>query len=134
MARRLSAFKRGGRCRRLAGRLSRAEPTDRACARVRPRHRGLRFNNRLFKEIPRCEMPPLPGVELVQTPLQLYRYLLRCCKQLPAKNMQQHYKHAIRQNFKVHADEDNPERIRQIIKRAIEDADWILNKYKDLKQ
>ncbi|XP_048468564.1 LYR motif-containing protein 9 [Rhincodon typus] len=79
-------------------------------------------------------MPPLPGAELVQTPVQLYRYLFRCCKQLPAKNIQQHYKHAIRQNFKVHADEDDPERIKQIIKRAIEDADWILSKYKHMKQ
>lgn len=32
------------------------------------------------------------------------------------------------QSFKVHADEDDPERIQQIIKRAIEDADWIMNK------
>lgn len=32
------------------------------------------------------------------------------------------------QSFKVHADEDNPERIQQIIKRAIEDADWVMNK------
>lgn len=34
------------------------------------------------------------------------------------------------QSFRVHSDEDNPERIQQIIKRAIEDADWIMNKYK----
>ncbi|XP_075417470.1 LYR motif-containing protein 9 isoform X2 [Tenrec ecaudatus] len=72
-------------------------------------------------------MAPLPGAELVQRPLQLYRYLLRCCRQLPTKGIQEHYKHA---NFLVHADEDDPERIRQIIQRAIEDADWILNKYK----
>lgn len=32
------------------------------------------------------------------------------------------------QSFKVHADEDNPERIQQIIKRAIEDADWVMEK------
>lgn len=32
------------------------------------------------------------------------------------------------QSFKVHADEDDPERIQQIIKRAIEDADWVMNK------
>lgn len=32
------------------------------------------------------------------------------------------------QSFRVHSDEDNPERIQQIIKRAIEDADWIMNK------
>uniref|UniRef100_A0A1D5RJR3 LYR motif-containing protein 9 n=1 Tax=Macaca mulatta TaxID=9544 RepID=A0A1D5RJR3_MACMU len=73
-------------------------------------------------------MAPLPGAELVQRPLQLYRYLLRCCRQLPTKGIQQHYKHAVRQSFRVHSDEDNPERIQQIIKRAIEDADWIMNK------
>ncbi|XP_003495826.2 LYR motif-containing protein 9 isoform X1 [Cricetulus griseus] len=76
------------------------------------------------------QMAPLPGAELVQTPLQLYRYLLRCCRQLPTKGIQEHYKHAVRQSFRVHSDEDNPERILQIIKRAIEDADWIMNKYK----
>ncbi|XP_071066579.1 LYR motif-containing protein 9 [Dasypus novemcinctus] len=75
-------------------------------------------------------MSPLPGAELVQRPLQLYRYLLHCCRQLPTKGIQEHYKHAVRQSFRVHADEDNPERIQQIIKRAIEDADWIMNKYK----
>ncbi|MGH0170686.1 UNVERIFIED_CONTAM: hypothetical protein FKN15_069898 [Acipenser sinensis] len=42
-------------------------------------------------------MPPLPGAEMVRTPLQLYRYLLRCCRQLPSASMQQHYKHAARQ-------------------------------------
>ncbi|KAJ7309045.1 hypothetical protein JRQ81_008335 [Phrynocephalus forsythii] len=47
---------------------------------------------------------------------------------LPRKTVQEHYKHAIRQSFKVHADEDNPERIRQIIKRSIEDADWVMEK------
>ncbi|XP_058416278.1 LYR motif-containing protein 9 isoform X2 [Diceros bicornis minor] len=73
-------------------------------------------------------MAPLPGAELVQRPLQLYRYLLRCCQQLPTKGIQEHYKHAVRQSFRVHSDEDNPERIQQIIKRAIEDADWIMSK------
>uniref|UniRef100_A0A3B5APG6 Complex 1 LYR protein domain-containing protein n=1 Tax=Stegastes partitus TaxID=144197 RepID=A0A3B5APG6_9TELE len=42
-------------------------------------------------------MPPLVGTELIQTPVQLYRYLLRCCRQLPSAAMQQHYRHAIRQ-------------------------------------
>lgn len=42
-------------------------------------------------------MAPLPGSELVQKPLQLYRYLLRCCQQLPTKGIQEHYKHAVRQ-------------------------------------
>ncbi|XP_048374474.1 LYR motif-containing protein 9-like isoform X2 [Sphaerodactylus townsendi] len=73
-------------------------------------------------------MAPLPGAELVKRPLQLYRYLLRCCKELPGENVREHYRHAIRQSFNVHADEDNPERIQQIIKRAIEDADWVMEK------
>ncbi|XP_029783707.1 LYR motif-containing protein 9 isoform X1 [Suricata suricatta] len=73
-------------------------------------------------------MAPLPGAELVQRPLQLYRYLLRCCRELPTKGIQEHYRHAVRQSFRVHSDEDNPERIQQIIKRAIEDADWVMNK------
>ncbi|KAM4701772.1 LYR motif-containing protein 9 isoform 1-T2 [Discoglossus pictus] len=75
-------------------------------------------------------MTPLAGAELVHTPLQLYRYLLRCCKQLPNENLQWYYKHSVRQSFRVHADENDPERINQIIKRAIEDADWVMNKYK----
>uniref|UniRef100_A0AAY5L654 LYR motif-containing protein 9 n=1 Tax=Esox lucius TaxID=8010 RepID=A0AAY5L654_ESOLU len=73
-------------------------------------------------------MPPLPGAELVRTPVHLYRYLLRCCKQLPTRAMQQHYQHAIRQGYNSHTDEDDPERIQRIILRAISDADWILNK------
>uniref|UniRef100_A0A8U7P7D9 LYR motif-containing protein 9 n=1 Tax=Corvus moneduloides TaxID=1196302 RepID=A0A8U7P7D9_CORMO len=71
-------------------------------------------------------MSPLPEAELVRSSVQLYRYLLRCCRRL--RDIQQHYRHAIRQSFKVHADEDDPERIQQIIKRAIEDADWVMNK------
>ncbi|XP_054857803.1 LYR motif-containing protein 9 [Eublepharis macularius] len=78
-------------------------------------------------------MAPLPGAELVKRPLQLYRYLLRCCKELPGESVQEHYRHAVRQSFKVHADEDGPERIQQIIKRAIEDADWVMEKYKKQK-
>ncbi|NXM79106.1 LYRM9 protein, partial [Serilophus lunatus] len=72
-------------------------------------------------------MAPRAGAELVRSAGQLYRYLLRCCRHLPA-GPGQHYRHAIRQSFKVHADEDDPERIQQIIKRAIEDADWVMNK------
>ncbi|KAL0973342.1 hypothetical protein UPYG_G00202210 [Umbra pygmaea] len=75
-------------------------------------------------------MPPLPGAEMVRTPVHLYRYLLRCCKQLPTRAMQKYYQHAIRQSYNSHTDEDDPERIQVIIQRAISDADWILKKYK----
>ncbi|KAK2831744.1 hypothetical protein Q7C36_016830 [Tachysurus vachellii] len=74
-------------------------------------------------------MVPLPGSELVRTPVQLYRYLLRCCKLLPGADMQSHYRHAVRQSYNSHTDEDDPDRVRMIIQRAISDADWILNKY-----
>ncbi|KAK5613549.1 LYR motif-containing protein 9 [Crenichthys baileyi] len=74
-------------------------------------------------------MTPLVGVELIQTPVQLYRYLLRSCRQLPSSAMQQHYRHAIRQGYNSHSDEDDPERIQMIIQRAIKDAEWILHKY-----
>uniref|UniRef100_A0A7N8XHX3 LYR motif-containing protein 9 n=1 Tax=Mastacembelus armatus TaxID=205130 RepID=A0A7N8XHX3_9TELE len=73
-------------------------------------------------------MPPLVGAELIQTPVQLYRYLLRCCRLLPTTAMQQHYRHAIRQSFNSHSDEDDPGRLRMIIQRAIADADWIIDK------
>ncbi|XP_043910338.1 LYR motif-containing protein 9 isoform X2 [Protopterus annectens] len=82
---------------------------------------------RQFKTGKLANMTPLTGAKLVKTPVQLYRYLLRCCRLLPTKATQQHYKHT---SFRVHSDEDDPERIHQIIQRAIEDADWVLNKYK----
>lgn len=37
------------------------------------------------------------------------------------------------QGFGQHAEENDPERIKQIIKRAMEDSNWIINKVCDLK-
>ncbi|KAK3585358.1 hypothetical protein CHS0354_004631 [Potamilus streckersoni] len=64
----------------------------------------------------------------VRSPLYLYRYLLRCIRKLPDE-AQSHYQHHVRQGFSSHADETDPERIKQIITRAIDDAEWILKKY-----
>ncbi|XP_010771141.1 LYR motif-containing protein 9 isoform X1 [Notothenia coriiceps] len=72
-------------------------------------------------------MLPLVGAEL--KPVQLYRHLLRCCRQLPTEAMQKHYRHAIRQGYTSHADEDDQERVQMIVQRAVVDADWILTKY-----
>ncbi|KAG5898260.1 hypothetical protein JTB14_008605 [Gonioctena quinquepunctata] len=58
----------------------------------------------------------------------LYKYLLRQCQKLP-KGSKEHYPFMIRQSFKQHIDEKDPVRIEQIIKRAYEDANWILKKY-----
>jgi len=65
----------------------------------------------------------------IKTPLQLYKYLLRCCNELP-RAPRNHYKHYVRQQFKSHSDESDHIRIEEIIQRSIEDADWILKKYK----
>ncbi|KAL8624707.1 LYR motif-containing protein 9 [Nucella lapillus] len=64
----------------------------------------------------------------VHSPIQLYRHLLRCIQKLP-KERQDYYKHFVRQSYRSHADETDQERIAQIISRAMEDADWIINKY-----
>ena len=34
------------------------------------------------------------------------------------------------QNFRAHADEDDPQRIRQIVERASQDMDWVREKYR----
>lgn len=65
----------------------------------------------------------------VKTSLQLYKYLMKCCNNLP-RAPRNHYKHYIRQQFKSHCDETDPQRVKEIIQRSIEDADWILKKYK----
>ena len=65
----------------------------------------------------------------IRTPLQLYKYLMKCCNQLP-RAPKNHYKHYIRQQFKSHSDEIDQKRIEEIIQRSIEDAEWILKKYK----
>ena len=63
---------------------------------------------------------------------QLYKHLMKCCNQLP-RRPQKHYRHFVRQEFRSHSDEMDPERIKEIITRSLQDAEWILNKYKDYK-
>ena len=63
------------------------------------------------------------------TALQLYRHLLRQVRQLPTA-AQPYYRNYVRQGYTSHSDEEDPERVRQIIARALEDADWIAQKYK----
>lgn len=64
----------------------------------------------------------------IRTPLVLYRHLLRCIRKLPGE-MQNHYKHHVRQSYASHCDETDPKRVQQIIDRAIQDADWLMKKY-----
>ncbi|KAK6625308.1 hypothetical protein RUM43_005602 [Polyplax serrata] len=64
----------------------------------------------------------------ITTGRQLYKHLIKECQRLPS-GASEHYKHSIKQSFKQHVDETNPERIKEIIERALEDAKWILDKY-----
>ncbi|CAH0720862.1 unnamed protein product, partial [Brenthis ino] len=62
------------------------------------------------------------------TSLQLYKYLLRECERLPPDACK-HYKFAVKQSYKQHKSESDPERVKEIIHKSIEDAKWILKKY-----
>ncbi|XP_072028648.1 LYR motif-containing protein 9-like [Amphiura filiformis] len=66
--------------------------------------------------------------QIIRTSRELYKYLFRVCEKLP-KEAQNHYKHHVRQSFNSHADEIDPQRVTEIISRAVQDADWILKKY-----
>lgn len=90
------------------------------------------------------------------TPKQLYKRLLRDCEKLP-KEAQNHYKHAVKQvltsitivvsvlshlsvmtfcwshctllqSFLQHVDEPDPQRVKDIIDKALKDAEWVLAK------
>lgn len=65
---------------------------------------------------------------VVRSPRALYRYLLKRVALLPT-DAQEYYRHRIKQEFNSHSDESNPERIQQIIERAVRDADWVVQKY-----
>ena len=90
---------------------------------------------------------------MVSTPRALYRHLLRRVALLPT-DAQEYYRHRIKQvckrlhcncactcsvvspnqEFASHSDEADPERIEQIIKRALQDAEWIVQKVNQLLQ
>ncbi|CAH2263972.1 jg16383 [Pararge aegeria aegeria] len=62
------------------------------------------------------------------TSLQLYKYLLRQCERLPPDACK-HYKFAVKQSYKQHKSETDPDRVKEIIQKSISDAKWILKKY-----
>ncbi|CAG4910350.1 unnamed protein product [Colias eurytheme] len=64
----------------------------------------------------------------VMTSLQLYKHLLRQCEKLPPDACK-HYKFAVKQSYKQHKSESDPERIKEIVTKSIGDAKWIINKY-----
>lgn len=53
---------------------------------------------------------------------------MRETEKLP-KDAAKFYQKSIRHGYEQHSEEDDPERIQQIIQRSVEDAEWILKKY-----
>ena len=66
-------------------------------------------------------------MEKIQTARALYKFLMRETRKLP-QDASKFYQKSIRHGFEQHKEEDDPERIEQIISRSIEDAHWILKK------
>ncbi|XP_078047230.1 LYR motif-containing protein 9-like [Augochlora pura] len=64
----------------------------------------------------------------LNSPKLLYKFLLRECERLP-KDAQQFYKHSVKQSFKQHVVEPDEERVKQIMKKAVQDMEWIIKKY-----
>jgi len=63
------------------------------------------------------------------SPKNLYKFLVKTCSQLPP-DAGKFYKTAVRTEYDQHREEDDPERIQQIMERAVRDAEWIIKKYK----
>jgi len=63
------------------------------------------------------------------SPKSLYKFLLQTCSELPPE-ASKFYKTAVRTEYDQHREEDDHERIQQIMERAVKDAEWILQKYK----
>ena len=70
-----------------------------------------------------------PEPSTVNNPRILYKYLHRQTELLPDKKAASFYKDSIRRGYGQHTEETDPERIKQIIERAIQDAVWIVKKY-----
>ncbi|CAH0556017.1 unnamed protein product [Brassicogethes aeneus] len=66
------------------------------------------------------------------SPKALFKYLIRQCDKLP-KGAKEHYQFMIKQSFKQHVTESDPQRIKQIMERSYEDAEWVLKKVKHFK-
>lgn len=64
----------------------------------------------------------------LKSPKQLYKFLMRECGKLP-KEAQGFYRHSIKQSFKQHVIEPDEERVKQIMEKAVQDADWVVKKY-----
>lgn len=67
--------------------------------------------------------------EKIGQPRELYKVLIRSLDRLPHPDSK-FYKDSVRRGFSQHVDETDPERVRQIIERSVQDVKWVLQKYK----
>lgn len=61
-------------------------------------------------------------------PKALYKYLLKACQTLPTVEAK-FYRRSVKKEYEQHWDETDPERVQQIMERAVRDAEWIQTKY-----
>jgi len=61
-------------------------------------------------------------------PKNLYKWLLRSCSALPP-DAAKFYRQSVRKEFEQHREEEEEERVQQIMERAVRDAEWIVKKY-----
>jgi len=61
-------------------------------------------------------------------PKALYKHLLGQCRLLPSPQ-DKFYKSSVRKEFEQHWDEEDEERVGQIMERAVMDAEWVMAKY-----
>jgi hypothetical protein len=60
--------------------------------------------------------------------VKLYRELLKKTKLLPIRS-RDYYRTHIRQNYIAHDDEQDKERLAEIVSTARRDAEWVVSKY-----
>ena len=65
----------------------------------------------------------------IDTGVKLYKHLVRLIQQLPGASQRDYYKNYVRSQYVSHRDETDPERVKFIIERSLENAKWIMNKY-----
>ena len=58
-----------------------------------------------------------------------YRKMLRMARSLPEAGAAAHYEEHFKAHWLAHTEETDPARIKEIMRRADEDAAWIVDKY-----
>jgi hypothetical protein len=66
---------------------------------------------------------------LIQTPIQLYKILYRIVRRIPGEDEQAYYYNYVRNQYRSHSDETEPDRVKFIIESSISKAEWLMKKY-----